>query len=507
MIKFYPNNLLLIISEYIKNQNSLSVGYNNKIMQKVPLKDLYILETTKLNQKILKELINWNRNYQNRILKYFAKIKIQFDSLFPNISYPGIFAEVDSITGKIRPLREQKVWSWCDCRGIGIWSYLLSKNVIATEEISYIKKTVRLDCFFREYCDYVYHCIRERYILNNHHIPFIVDISTNKMSKESNNIFCKKGEYEPTHVFAAGGLMQYGIMSGNAESFHLGLKFLNESISCGMKFRNIDHIARRRLPIKSYGFLMITLGAIVDTIKCLNVSNSFIFNVFKEPLLKKGLMIAEFILNNFTDIKNGYVWEFGNDDFSPYVTAEGYIICDPGHVAELCGFIAELEGLSETLKGRFSKDLVKFLNFISIHGYSKSGIMYKHIDLLTGKGIPDRINSEGKKIKTSPWWNLRECCAASIKLYELTNNLICLKIYKKAQNSVYLHFPNLKIDGLMVQTLDPETLKPLAIAPATPNIDPLHCVRSREREIEAMTILLNRKNKSINYSNQSITKK
>jgi hypothetical protein len=38
----------------------------------------------------------------------------------------------------------------------------------------------------------------------------------------------------------------------------------------------------------------------------------------------------------------------------------------------------------------------------------------------------------------------------------------------------------------MIQTVDPFTLEPLDIAPATGNLDPMHDARSREREIECL---------------------
>jgi hypothetical protein len=79
-----------------------------------------------------------------------------------------------------------------------------------------------------------------------------------------------------------------------------------------------------------------------------------------------------------------------------------------------------------------------------------------------------------------------------MKLYEMTEDEAYLKMYRKAQNATYLNYPNEKIGGLMVQTLDADTARPLPFYPATGNLDPMHCVRAREREIEAMEIILAR---------------
>ena len=42
----------------------------------------------------------------------------------------------------------------------------------------------------------------------------------------------------------------------------------------------------------------------------------------------------------------------------------------------------------------------------------------------------------------------------------------------------------------MIQTIDPLTLEPLDLAPATGNLDPMHDARSRSREIECLEELL-----------------
>ena len=102
----------------------------------------------------------------------------------------------------------------------------------------------------------------------------------------------------------------------------------------------------------------------------------------------------------------------------------------------------------------------------------------------------DKVDAAGVRHRTAPWWNVRECCAASIKLYQLTGRQECLDAYCRAQNATYLNYPNKRIGGLMVQTLDADTLEPLPFHPATGNIDPMHCARAREREIEALELLL-----------------
>ena len=475
-------------------------------MKKVPMNELFILGEDRLDSEILKHLIDFNGKYQLRILRYFAKIKIEFEERYPGVRYPGLFGEVDSISGAMRPLDMQKVWSWGDCRGLGIWSYLLAKNAMPAEDTDICGRKINLRRFFSEYCDFIYRCLMERCEINGGRIPFIADVLTNEASDDPVNIPCAPGECEPTHVFAAAGFMQYGLMKNSPESLSLGLKFLEESVDCGINFRNVDHVTKKRNPYNGHGFAMVTLGAIVDTLKCLKHVNcpGIDMESLKEKLLGQGRMLSEFIISRFCDPDTGRFWEYNCMDGRPYINQDGYQICDPGHVAEACAFIAELEDLygkcnTDILsvdskcgkhKSGHVPELLGIMRFIRDNGYSAAGVMYKNIDLLTCRGIYDKTDLDGNKYRTSPWWNVRECCAASIKLYEMSGDDSCLEMYKKAQNATYLNYPNEKIGGLMVQTLDADTLKPLPFHPATGNLDPMHCARAREREIEAMELLL-----------------
>ncbi|MFA6294208.1 MAG: hypothetical protein WC637_20625, partial [Victivallales bacterium] len=375
-------------------------------MKKVPQDELFILRESNLDRSILSSLIDFNRKYQQRILRYFAEIRIEFENKHPGVTYPGLFAEMDSISGEMRPLEAQKVWSWGDCRGLGIWSYLATKKSISDTEIEIRGRKINPSVFFSDYCDSIYKRLIERYEINGGRIPFIVDVMTNRASVDPANVPCDAGECEPTHVFAAAGFMQYGLMRKCPESLELGLKFLDESIDCGMNFRNVDHITKKRNPYNGHGFIMVTLGAIVDILKCLKHSeiDSLRKSELETMLLKNGFVISNFILHNFCNPDTGHFWEYNSKDGTPYVNPDGYMICDPGHVSEACGFIAEMEDLSDKFKAEFSPKLVKIMCYIYENGYSSSGLMYKNLDILSSKGIYDRTDSSGIKYRTSTWW-------------------------------------------------------------------------------------------------------
>jgi hypothetical protein len=126
-------------------------------------------------------------------------------------------------------------------------------------------------------------------------------------------------------------------------------------------------------------------------------------------------------------------------------------------------------------------------------GFTPAGAMSKYVDLRTGAFLPDTQAAAASGIAarpTAPWWNVREHCAAALRLYTLTGDQRLAGSYRRAQHASYLLYPNQRLGGQMIQTIDPFTLEPLDIAPATGNLDPMHDPRSRCREIECLEELV-----------------
>jgi mannose/cellobiose epimerase-like protein (N-acyl-D-glucosamine 2-epimerase family) len=212
--------------------------------------------------------------------------------------------------------------------------------------------------------------------------------------------------------------------------------------------------------------------------------------------------MIDYILGNHYDPETADFWEENDGDGKPWINENGQQICDPGHTAEACGFFAELcsfipeddaDSPAQWKRADILAAILEMNDLVTRHGFSERGVMYKNIDLRTKQGVPDTSGGGAKfGVPTAPWWNIREHCAACLKLYELTGDERCLTGYKKSQNAAYLYYPNANTGGLLVQTLDPHTLEPMDIHPATGNLDPMHSARAREREIEALEILLPR---------------
>lgn len=452
------------------------------------------------NQK--HELLEFNGDYQLQALRYFAGLKRQWRRDHPGKQFPGLCAEVDSITGKFRPLEAQRAWSWGDARALGIWSYFLQKGRIPDAEEKIVQQNgqtiaVNLKRFYEEYCDQLYALLVRRFHEGNGKIPFLIDLETGKPSDDPRNLHPQENEFISTHVFAINAFFQHGLRRDNQEALQLGWRTLTESCHAAHENRFIDHLSRKRQYAHTHGPAMISTGAAVDTLKTIRVMEARGDNRFG-PMKERLVAAARWAV----DMTLGYHWRARSKQFSEfldpvtkefYVNDKGQVICDPGHTAEAIGFYAELLEflpVTDNTNYRFNRSnmlpvLADMALFVHEHGYSEQGVMFKHIDALTGNGVADAVIG-GEPYRTAPWWNVRELCAATMKLYQLTADERMWQAYVKAFNATYANYPNPALNGLMRQTLDADTLLPLPYHPATGNLDPMHSPRAREREIEAL---------------------
>lgn len=469
-------------------------------MKHIPREDLCILESDVISREICASLLEFYRKYQQKDLEYFLRLRLDWLDRHPDHDWPGIFAEVDSITGEEREPAKQFCWSWGDNRALGIWVYFLIKNRIAPGRVNIrlsSGKPVQVDLrqSYESYCRHIYESLLKRYEENKGHFPFMVDPATNKPANDPRNIPLMRGEFETGHVFAINAMFQYGIWQNDKAAIAAGRKILDECMKAGPAGRLVFH--KNPKGIRGHGGTMVTLGAIVDVLKSIDLSvksGRTTYATLRGELLSLGLQCIDHIIGKFTDRHTGVLREFNTPDNRPYVNDSGWLIGDPGHMAEAAGFIAEfcsfLGSSDMTPEGRSFTDILGFAMhtcmWVSEHGYSSQGLMYKNVDLRTLQGVPDSQLPDGRKCRTAPWWNVREHSAAAIRLFALTKHPECMKAYRKANNASYLNYPNANIGGLMVQTLDADTKEPLPLHPATGNLDPMHTGRSREREIEAL---------------------
>lgn len=83
------------------------------------------LDMPRLTPELRDCLLTFNYDYQLKGLRYFAYLKLLGEKQHPGRTFPGLCTEVDSISGAMRPLREQPVWGLGDTRALGIWCYFL----------------------------------------------------------------------------------------------------------------------------------------------------------------------------------------------------------------------------------------------------------------------------------------------------------------------------------------------------------------------------------------------
>ena len=447
------------------------------------------------------EILEFNQSYQLKGLKYFAALKIQWTKNNMGKGFPGLCAEVDSVTGVMRPLEEQRAWSWGDARGLGLWCYFIIKDSIPDDlqEVLLLDgsvEKVNLKEFYNEYVDVIYDSLVDRFEKCGGRLPHLVDIDTNEASDDPRNLHPKEGEFTSSHTFAINAFFQYGFLRDNEKAIALGWKVLDESFHAAHENRVVDHLTQERSFAHSHSGLTCVV-AVVDCLKTIEVLESRGNTKYSE--LKADLISR----TRWTvDLFCQYHWDAKRQEFSeylhpitklPYINELGHVVCDPGHAAEGAGFFAELsQYMPENDKTNFKVNrnniipiLEDVVNYVGNNGYAETGLMCKHFDVLTGKPIAD-IEKNGQSYITAPWWNVRETAAAALKLYQLTGNQRMWDVYKRAFNTTYANYPNTAIGGLMLQTLDAVTMQPLPFPPATGNLDPMHSPRAREREIEAL---------------------
>jgi len=467
-----------------------------------PEEDIYLIPDSSLTREVKERLLAYNREYQMKGFRYFAYLKLKWEKENPGKSFPGLCAEVDSITGRMRPLPEQRAWSWGDTRALGIWCYFLQKGRIPdrneTIEVDGEPVTINLREFYSRYCDHLYACVAERLETCGGKIPFLVDIETNRASDDPRNLRPREHEYIGTHIFAINAFFQYGIWKRDEAAIETGWKILEETFRAAHENRFVNHLTRKAMYQHTHSTMMVSCGALVDTLKTIDLleqRGDTSFSHMKQRLVEAGRWAMDMFLGYHWNPRTGIFSEYLHPVHkTPYEDEKGRIICDPGHAAEGVGFFAEYHRWlpdEDSTSFRYRKEntlpvLCDILRFVDAHGYSPKGVMFKNIDLKTLDGIPDVTTESGGSYRTAPWWNVRECAAAAIRLYALTGEQDMWRIYTRAFNACYANYPNANIGGLMVQTLDADTLAPLPFHPATGNLDPMHSPRAREREIEAL---------------------
>jgi hypothetical protein len=470
---------------------------------RVPLDpgEIVLLKDDALTPDVCRSLLDFYYRYHEQNLVYFCEIRTRWHKENPGQFFKGLCANVNPLTGAFRPPAEQKIWGWGDSRALGIWSVFLIDDRVPDKQVTLDVgggeiRRVNLKQSISEYCDILYEGMTERYEKNHHRIPFTADIESGLADDHPRNQ--SVGGYSNT--FAINGFIQYGMLRNNQDAIGLGLRLLDEAYAAvgSGPFDGRSETLETRT--ESHGPRMILLGVLGEVLKSISVLEKQgirRYSDLEQTLVPKSLPLIEHILDHHYDGGRPAFWEISDIEGHPYVDEKGQIAVDPGHTVECAGFLAELiPFLPQQWPGaRWSKAKVlqaalNIFTFAAGIGFSDQGVLFKYVDLNTGQPLPDV--QAGVEFPTAPWWNVRELCAAALRLYTLTREERIIPAYRKAQNASYLVYPNQKIGGQMIQMVDPFTLEPLDVAPATGNLDPMHDPRARIREIENLERLTDR---------------
>jgi hypothetical protein len=445
-----------------------------------------------LTPDVCRQLLDFYHDYHEKNLSYFLQIRHRWHQENPGRFFPGLCANVSPISGEFRPVAEQKIWGWGDARGLGAWSAFLLDGRVPDKGVTLDlggreEQVVNLRQAISNYCDIIYAGMMDRYDKNDQRIPFTADLETGLADGHPGNR--STGGFSNT--FAINAFIQYGMLRKRRDALDLGLQLLDEAqaaISSGVPGTQTEN----------HGPRMILLGVVGEVLKSISVLDKqgiTEHSGLTESLVARSLPLIEHILDHHYDGDRPAFWETSDRDGHPYVDERGQTSVDPGHSAECAGFLAELVpflpeqwGSERWCKAKVRQAALNILLFAAGIGFSDRGVMFKYVDLHTGRPLPDV--QAGVETPTAPWWNVRELCAAALRLYTLTRDRRILPVYQKGQNASYLVYPNKNIGGQMIQMVDPFTLEPLDVAPATGNLDPMHDPRARMREIENLEILI-----------------
>jgi hypothetical protein len=467
---------------------------------RIPLSrdEIALLEEPELSRPTCRKLLKFYRDYHESNLVFFLSLREDWLRQNPGRAFPGLCANVNPISGQQRPLSEQRLWGWGDGRALGTWSSFLSNDRVPEHEVPLVlsdgqRTAVNLKTALRAYVDLIHDGLVERLRLNNNRIPFAAHLETSLADENPRYATWDRGKIDFCNIFASNGFIQYGLLTGNKRSFDLGNTMLEDQVG---KITETEG----GTGIRTHGPRMIVLGVIGEVLKAMQLhleGSPFGLERLREKLIRMTFPFIRYILENHYREKPPGFWENSDTEGNPAPDSKGHVLVDPGHATECAGFLAELVpflpeqwGDSEWNRDRVLQAALAIHLFADRIGFVNTGVMTKFADLASGEILPDIQAVPDGSRATAPWFNVREHSASALRLYTLTGDERLLRSYQRAQNASYLHYPNKKIGGQMVQTLDPHTLEVLDIAPATGNLDPMHDGRSRVREMENLEILI-----------------
>ncbi len=468
---------------------------------RVPLSpnEIVLFQGDALTPEVCRQLLSFYHSYHERNLTYLLQIRARWHKENRGRTFRGLCANVNPLTGEFRPMAEQRLWGWGDARGLGIWSAFLIAGRVPDKEVVLDlgggeEARANLKRSISGYCDTLYEGLMQRYEKNDKRIPFTADIETGLADEHPRNMISSPFE----SAFAVNGFLQYGMLRRNRDTLELGLQLLDDvyaAIDAGPSGNDADASETQTVRHGPRMILLGVIGEVLKSISALEERGFASYSDLREPLVGRSLPFVEHILDHHYDGDRPAFWEISDAGGHPYVDDEGRIAVDPGHSAECAGFLAELMpflpeewGSERWSRHKVLEAALNILLFAAEIGFSDRGVMFKLVDLTTGEALPDV--QAGVDHPTAPWWNVRELCAAALRLYTLTRDERIIPVYRKGQNASYLFYPNKRIGGQMIQMVDPYTLEPLDVAPATGNLDPMHDPRARMREMENLEILI-----------------
>ena len=462
----------------------------------VPLlaSEITLFEEATLDAAAASRLLEFYRGYHQDNLGLFLALRRRWHDLHPGRRFGGLCANVHPLTGLLRPESEQFLWGWGDGRALSVWCSFFNLDRVPDATVA-VTLADGWDCRvdlrpeLAQYVAEIHAGLTRRIAAHGGRIPFQAHPETGSPVAQEALPGGGAGSFDFSNLFGAAGFLQFGLWQEDQGAVAAGLDLLQR---CRADTLAVDAASPG---VTRHGPRMIALGVIGEVLKSLNARKAAqATDHLRAEVTDMAPDFVRFILDHHYRPQPAAFWEVGDGNGAPLTEVDGGVVIDPGHATECAGFLAELvpflrvdhpELAEETLSAALAIHL-----FADRIGFLPSGLMTKFADLESGQPRPDTQALAAAGRITAPWWNVREHCAAALRLYTLTRDARLIESYRRAQHASYRFYPNRLLHRQMIQMIDGRSGEPLDVPPATGNLDPMHDPRARVREMEYLEQLL-----------------
>ncbi len=264
-----------------------------------------------------RRLLSFYERYQESNWIFFLNLRERWHRENPDITFPGLCANVHPLTGEFRPQEEQLLWGWGDGRALGIWPEYLVHNRVPEKQIRLhvdLDTIVEVDLksSLEEYCRTISDGLIARQEKNGRFIPFVADYRTNLGVGKDGSQQTTPGISE---IFAVNGFVQHALQFSDRGALHVGLEMLREVVDAIEMDTFYLGPGGPGPAVGVHGPRMLMLGAfgeILKTLDCTEAGKLDFDNRIRDDLVSCALPFIDYILGNHYRDSPPAFWEYSD---------------------------------------------------------------------------------------------------------------------------------------------------------------------------------------------------